>query len=475
MRGRIPVIVRRTLSVMLLSTVAWVSGVQVSSAESIREALASAYAGNPTLRAERARQRSTDEQVPQALSGWRPTVNATGSVGVDVRDVDNNGFIKADEPDTTVPAQINIGLQQPIFRGFQTIEGTKQAESTVLAGRQNLLAVEQQVLFQTAQAYMNVLRDRQIVAFRARNSGALREQVRGADERFKVGEVTKTDVAQSNARLSQAQADLAQARASLAASSANYQRLVGHKPGKLTYPRMPKLPKSLEIALEIAKKANPNILAASFIADASRHAVEVAKGDLLPTVDLELDASASASDLSQGEGFFNGKTNGQYQQNVSIAGVVRVPLYEAGRTYSQVRQAKQVASQRQIQILESGRSVRESVTSSWSFIVESRAQISAARSQVSASNLALDGVKQEALVGSRTTLDVLDAEQEVTDARIGLVNAERDLIVAAYQLLGSMGKLTARHLDLKVPYYDPKVNYHEVRDRWFGTDVNTVD
>jgi TolC family type I secretion outer membrane protein len=460
------------LSAALISGAVVAGSAQAVLAESIYEALANAYSGNPTLKAERARQRATDEQVPQALSGWRPSVVANGQLSVQVDDVDNNGIFGNDDPDTTVPGRMSIGLQQPLFRGFKTVEGVKQAESTVKAGRQNLLAVEQQVLFGTAQAYMNVLRDRQIVAYRSRNVAALREQLRGADERFKVGEVTKTDVAQANARLNLAQADLAQARASLAASTANYQRLVGHKPGKLTYPKLPKLPKTLDVALDVAKKTNPNILAASFIADASRHAVEVAKGDLLPTVSLEAEAVAQAIDLSRDSGFGSG---GEYQQQASLTGVVRIPLYEAGRVHSAVRQAKQTASQRQIQILEQGRAVREAVTASWNFVVESRAQIEAARAQVSAASLALDGVKQEALVGSRTTLDVLDAEREVTEAQIGLVQAERDLIVAGYQLLGSMGRLTARNLALKVDYYDPEANYQRVRDKWWGTGAETVD
>jgi TolC family type I secretion outer membrane protein len=470
MRGRIPLFLRKSCAALLLSASLVVGGAGVVSAESIHDALANAYSGNPTLNAERARQRATDEQVPQALSGWRPTISAGAQANLVVQDRDQSGGPGTLKPNTTFPAEVNIGLSQPVFRGFKTVEGTKLAESNVLAGRQNLLAVEQQVLFNAAQAYMNVLRDRQRVAFRGRNVAALREQLRGAQERFNVGEVTRTDVAQANARLNEAQAALAQERASLASSTANYQRVVGHKPGKLRYPKIVKLPKSLETALAIAKKTNPNILAASYVADASRHAIEVEKGDLLPTVSLEANAARSAVDLSQDR-----IESGKYRDELTVSGVVRVPLYTAGRDYSEIREAKQVASQRQIQILESARSVRESVTASWSFVVESRAEIAAARAQVEAARLALEGVKQEALVGSRTTLDVLDAEQEVTNARLTLANAERDLIVAAYQVLGSMGKLTARNLSLDVVYYDPEENYRNVRDKWWGTDADTIE
>jgi len=474
MRGRIPVGIAKALSVLLISSAAVLGSAQATFAETINEALANAYSSNPTIRAERARQRGTDELVPQALSGWRPSIVSNGSVTLKDTDIDNNGPFSGDSARTTLPGQIGIDLRQPLFRGFKTVEGVKQAEATVKAGRQNLLAVEQQVLFQTVSAYMNVIRDRQIIELRVRNVSSLREQLKGAQERFNVGEVTKTDVAQSDARVYNAQADLAVARASLAASSATYEKLVGHKPGKLSYPGMPKLPKSLETALAIAQKANPNILAAAFVADASRHAVEVAKGDLLPTLSVQASAVAEASDLSRGKSNFATSSSGQYQQQASVAGLLSIPLYESGLTHSEVRQAKQVASQRQIQIIESGRAVRESVTSSWNFVVQSRSEITAAKAQVSATGLALDGVKQEALVGSRTTLDVLDAEQEVTDSRITLVSAERDLIVAAYQVLGSMGKLTARNLSLNVRYYDPNANYRAVRDKWFGTDVDTV-
>jgi TolC family type I secretion outer membrane protein len=469
MRGRIPVYFKQLFAAVLLSGAAMTVNSTAGLAESIYEAMANAYSGNPTLKAERARQRATDEQVPQALSNWRPTVTIEGQLTYNYRDLDEraNG-LSNNGPDSvsSVPGELSINLSQPLFRGFKTVEGVKQAESNVKAGRQNLIAVEQQVLFQAVQAYMNVLRDRQIVALRNRNVAALREQLRGANERFNVGEVTKTDVAQANSRLAASQAALAVARAQLAASTANYQRVVGHKPGKLVYPPMAKLPKSLEAALEISKKLNPNILAAAFVADAQRHAVEVAKGDLLPTVTLQAQASTQRNDFSRNSGLAF-----ESEDNLSISGNFRFPLYNGGSTYSNIRQAKQVASQRQIQILESGRSVREAVTASWSFVVESQAEIEAAKAQVAAASLALEGVKQEALVGSRTTLDVLDAEQDVTEARISLVSAERDLIVAAYQVLGSIGNLNARQLGLRVRYYDPEVNYKRVRDKWWGADI----
>ena len=228
-------------------------------AETLAEAMASAYSGNPTLRAERARQRATDEATPQALSGWRPTVEAAASAGV----VDTKTKPIPGNTRTTNPADISITLTQPVFRGFKTVKGVKQAEATVEAGRQNLLAVEQQTLFDTVTAYMNVIRDRRVLQLRQRNVKTLQEQLRSTQERFNVGEVTKTDVSQAQAQLALSQSAVAAAKSNLASSIANYDRLVGHAPGTLKYPRLPKLPNSLQSATALAEKINPNILSAA--------------------------------------------------------------------------------------------------------------------------------------------------------------------------------------------------------------------
>jgi outer membrane protein len=435
------------------------------SAETLNSALASAYSGNPVLRAERARQRATDEQTAQALSGWRPRIDAAGEAGV--TDIDAEPDTTGEQSGTTFPADISIVLSQPVFRGFKTVKGVKRAEATVEAGRQNLLQVEQQTLFDTVQAFMNVIRDRRILSLRQRNVTVLREQLRSSQERFNVGEVTRTDVAQSRARLSLSEATVAEAKSNLAASIATYNRIVGHAPGSLKYPNLPKLPRSLSAASALAEKINPNILAAAFTAEAARYNVGVVKGDLLPTVTLEASGSKTIDDLEH-------PSDGN-QERLSVFGRVSVPLYESGSVYSAVREAKQVESQRRIEIIGAARVVRETLVTAWNFLIASRETITAARSQVSANRLALDGVKQEYLVGSRTTLDVLNAESELLDSQVILVQAERDLIVAGYQILGSIGQLTARQIGLGVDYYDPIENYDHVRNKWIGTDVETVD
>ncbi len=449
---------RRWSRLLLASAALMVGGGQVS-AESLVDAMVAAYTNNPALKAERARQRGTDELVPQALSGWRPTVSAEGSVS---RVWSDSSISTATD---VTPRSVSIGLSQPVFRGFKTINGTKSAEASVEAGRQGLLAIEQDTLFKAIQAYMNVIRDRQVVGLRQKNVEVLKKQLTAAEERFKVGEITRTDVAQSRARVSGARSNLASAKAGLAASVAGYLSVVGHAPGSLKYPALAKLPPSLDAAQAAAEEINPNILAAAYVEEAATYDTEVKKGDLLPSLDLQASAVHNEDPVS----------GTSWSESARIEGVLTIPLYEAGKVYSSVRQAKQVASQRRLEVIQAGRSVRESVATAWSNLSAAREIIRSAKEQVAAAELALDGVKQEYLVGSRTTLDVLDAESEVFSARVALVSAERDQIVAAYQILGAIGRLTARDLSLPVAYYDADQNYLKVRGKWLGTGADTVE
>ncbi len=431
------------------------------SAETLAQALASAYTNNPTLRAERARQRVTDEQVPQALSDWRPTVVANGDAGVQHTDTSGPGNAA-----NTEPAGLSIQLTQPLFRGLRTINQTKAAEANVRAGRQSLLSVEQQLLFDSASVFMDVIRDRVIVGLRRKNVSFLGEQLRAANARFEVGEITRTDVSQANARQSLARSNLANARSNLQNSRANYVRLIGHPPGKLTRAKvLRRLPKTLQHAVAVAERTNPRILAAVHFEVASRHNIDVAKGNLLPTLSLQ-----AQYQLRNDPSTFTSTS-----ETAVVSGVLSVPLYQSGRVFSQVRQAKQTASQQRLEVLEARRAVRERVVSSWHALVATRQTIRSFSDQVRANRFALEGVRQEALVGSRTTLDVLDAEQELVDSQISLAGARRDNIVAAYLLLGAIGKLTAADLRLPAPIYDPSAHYDATRDRWFGTDTETVE
>ena len=433
-------------------------------AETLAQALASAYRNNPSLQAERARQRATDEQVPQALSGWRPTITLNGDAGLEHNRSDGDGITV--RKGNLEPRGLSIELNQPIFRGFRTINETKQAEANVQAGRQNLLAVEQQVLFDAASAFLNVVRDRRIVNLREKNVTFLREQLRAAQARFNVGEITRTDVAQSRARLSLSISNLSVARSNLRTSAANYVRFIGHEPRKLTRVKILRpLPKRLQQAVATSERVNPNILAALHLEDASEYNVKAVKGNLLPTVSLQ-----ARYQYREDTG-----TTIDRNEAASVVGAINVPLYQAGRVYSQVREAKQLSSQRRLQTLDVRRQVREGVVSAWHALIAARQTIKSFTDQVNANRFALEGVRQEALVGSRTTLDVLDAEQELVDSQVNLANAQRDAVVAAYRLLGSIGKLTAHDLRLTRNIYDPEEHYDDTRDRLFGTNTDTID
>ena len=439
------------------------SAISPISAESLNDAFASAYHNNSTLEAERARQRATDEEVPQALSGWRPTVTATATQGHQIssnRTSTANGGIKT--YDESNPGSLQITLNQPIFRGFKTVEGTAQAEAIVRAGRQQLLAVEQTTLFNAVQAYMNVVQARQILALRQKNVKVLQSQLNASDARFKVGELTRTDVAQSRASLNGAQGQVAMALANVKAAEANYRTVVGHMPGKLAMARMAPRPKSLESAYSIAQQTNPSILAAAQTQDASEHNINVQFGDLLPTVDLQASATTAWDQTGAGSS----------SSRAIIQGVVTVPIYEQGLRYSLVRQAKETASQNRIQVISAVRSVRESVTIAWNNIIATGQNLSAARAQVAATRLALNGVRQEYQVGSRSTIDVLNGEQSLVNGQISEVEAQHDELVASYQLLQTMGRLTARNLGV-TGIYDVKEHYNDVRNKWIGLDAET--
>lgn len=454
--------IRRTLTALtigvgLLGTLA---GPSARAAETIAAALSSAYMGNPSLGAERARQRAIDEQVPQALSGWRPTVVANADGGAEWRKQKPGGS------DSRNPANASIRLSQPIFNGFRTVSGTKVAEANVSAGRQNLLQVEQEVLLDAATAYMDVLRDRAVVGYRQRNVQVLQEQLRASQVRFEVGEITRTDVEQARARLSLSQAELSVAQANLQASIAFYVRVIGHSPASLVYPKVSsRIPKALETAVATAERVNPNILLAAFNEEAARHNIDFVESGLYPQISLEAaytynhEPNLGTTSIDQG----------------SIVGAVSIPLYQGGLVGSQVREAKQLASQRRIEILAASRGVREAVVRSWYVFVAAGQTITSLRAQVAANKLALDGVRQEALVGTRTTLDVLDAEQEYVNSQVSLETARRDQIVAGYQLIASTGHMTARNLGLSVEYYSPEQNYDNVRNKFWGIKADTVD
>lgn len=428
-----------------------------AASDTLTDALAAAYQTNPVLHGQRAQLRATDEQVPQALSGWRPDLRAQGSYGsVDTR-TELNGGIQT--KDSLRPLSGAVTLSQNLFAGGRTVNATDQAEASVRAGRATLESVEQTTLLNAVRAYMDVIRDQSVVELNKNNVQVLKRQLEATTDRFRVGELTRTDTAQAEARLSQARSNLTAAEAQLAASRSFYERVVGQMPGTLERPAsIAGLPQSEEDARRIAEQNNPTLRAARHGEEASRSAINVAKGALLPTFDVQAqyrygrDPSSAIRDVEES----------------SILGVLTIPLYQSGVEYSQVREAKERNNQSRMQVMAALREVDEAVRNAWEILRASQSSIVSTTQQVRASEIALEGVKQESEVGARTTLDVLNAEQEYLNARVALVSAERDLAVAEYGLLAGMGLLTARNLDLPVEYYDPQKNYGEVRNKWIG-------
>lgn len=436
--------------------VATVLAATPSTADTLYGALASAYANNPELNASRAGTRIADEEVPQALGGYRPTISAYATLSHVWQKTNGAELTRQNEA-------VGITISQPIFRGFRTENGVKAAEAAVRASRESLRNSEQNVLYDAAVSYMDVIRDTALLDLRRSNVRFLDEQVRAARDRFQVGEGTRTDVAQAEAAVAAAQSQVSLAEANLQASIGVYQQVVGQKPNALKPGKgVDKLlPRSLDSAIAASRAKHPAILAALHNADTAQFNVKIVEGELLPTVSI--DGTFERSN----EGF-NGGAQGRPDDQFSVVARLSVPIYEGGVTYSRVRQAKEELGQRKIQVDIARDQVQAALIAAWGSLEAARAQTVAARSQVSASQLALEGVIEEQRVGQRTTLDVLDAQNVVINARVSQVQAERDAVVASFAVLAAVGDLSASRLGLQVAAYKPEHHYKQVRDKWIG-------
>jgi outer membrane protein len=416
-------------------------------AQTLADALAQAYANNPTLNAARASLRATDEGVPQALSGYRPTVSGSGSASYNR----TNAV-------TTWPRSVAITIEQPIFLGFRTKNSLKAAETAVLAGRESLRSVEQDPLLAAATAFMDLVQAQALLNLTTQNLEFLREQVRAAQDRLDVGEGTRTDVAQTESALAAGQSEYNAAVAQLNTAVAVYEEIIGSRPNSLGTASTvePLLPQTLEVAIATGQARHPSILASSYNVDVAAFNVSIAEGSLLPSVSVE-------GSLSRSDGTLSGPTN-----TASIVGRASVPLYSGGLTSSEVREAKETLGQRRNELDAARAAVQRAVISAWGSLNAARGQITAANAQVTAQQLALAGVTEERNVGQRTTLDVLNAQQDLLDAREAQVNAQHDRVVASYSLLSAVGKLNVDVLNLKVQRYDPTNHYGAVRDKWHG-------
>jgi TolC family type I secretion outer membrane protein len=425
-----------------------------ASAQSLEQALVSAYLTNPQLEAQRAALRATDELVPQALSGWRPTVQAEGAAIYN--DTDRPGD-EGDGDFTTLES--TLAVDQEVYSGGETVANTRRAERLVRVERARLMVVGQDVLLQAVTVYTDLLAARAVLDFAEQNVERLTRQLQATRDRFDVGEVTRTDVAQADARLSGAIADRVEAEGAVAAAVAAYRRVINQEPaGLVVPPPLSLLPASQDEAQLLAEDLNPNIAAAQYNLAAARSDVDVAEAALLPRLSVRGElAYARDPQLVL-----------DYQRDASIGAILSVPLYQGGAEYSRVRQTKQTVRQRRDDLEDTLRAVRDEVTNSWETLVTATSRIESIGAQVRANEIAVEGARQEALVGQRTTLDVLDQESDLFQSQVDLVQARRDQIVASYRLKAAVGELTPVGLSLPVQPYDGEAYYEDTRNRWVG-------
>ena len=450
-------------------------------AETLDSALAAAYRYNPRIDAQRARLRATDESVPEARSGYLPRLDGTADVNIRdsrtrLRDEEAVGGFSPSEGrfvrgtrsgDTVYPRGYGVSLEQNLFDGFRTSNSVAEAEANVRAGRETLRDIERQVLQEAVTAYMDVIRDQAVVRLREKNVSVLTRELRATQDRLEEGQVTKTDVSQARARRARAVSQLDAARADLKASRARYQRVVGAPPSKLREPRVPTrlLPKTLDGAISIGIKENPLVIEALYREQGARRAVDVVRGELLPSVNLE------ANYINR----FNTNSTVAEEENLAVTGRLNVPLYQGGAVSARVRASKHTHVSRIQEIEDARTEVREAIVTAWSRYQAARAQLSSDRTQVQSNKEALSGVREEEKVGQRTLLDVLNAEQELVNSEVQLATTRRDLIVAAYALLSAMGQLSIDNIGVASEVYDPEVHYAEVRRQWWGISITHAD
>jgi outer membrane protein len=435
-------------------------GCVAARAETVPEALVKAYQSNPQLNADRARQRATDENVPRALAGYRPQIIASLSGGLQA--------VRNLLPDNTVqsatlrPWTIGVTVTQTLFNGFKTANSVRVAELQVQSGREALRNVGQGVLLDAVTAYTNVLANQSLVDAQRANVAFLRETLGITQKRLNAGDVTPTDTSQAEARLSRGLADLNAAEVNLAISQATYTQVIGNAPSRLS-PAQPVdglLPHSRDEATTLAFQGHPAVLAAGFDVDVASTTIHVAESSLLPTITLQGNASHS-SESDQSLTTFR-------TDQASILGQVTAPIYDGGTAASQTRQAKEMAAQSRMVLDQVRNQARTAATGAWVAHEGAKIAVSAAESEVRAAGVALQGVQKEAAGGQRTTVDVLNSQQDLISAKARLIGAQRDRVIASYTLLSAIGKLDVKTLGLNTPDYLPEVHYHQVRDAWHG-------
>jgi outer membrane protein len=435
-------------------------------AETIEASLVRAYQNNPQLNAQRASVRVTDENVPQALSGYRPRVAVTASSGYQYTDAQSSASGNtATYRGGQVPVSVGATISQTLFNGQQTANRTRAAEGQVSSAREGLRVLEQTVMLAAATIYMDYLRDAAIVEVQKSNTRVLEQTLKQTRDRFNVGEVTRTDVAQSEAQLAAGRTQQLTAESNLTTTRSNFRRIIGIEPNALQAgsPVDRFLPANLTGAIDLGLTENPNVTASMFGIDVSFLNVKVNEGALFPTVTLQ-------GSVQQG---YETAVTTPRSFSASALAQVSVPIYQGGAEYALIRQSKETLAQQRLALEQVRDQTRASVVQAWGQLQAGKAQVSSAQAQVQASEIALNGVREEARAGQRTTLDVLNAQQALVNARNSLVIAQHDRVVASYAVLNAVGRLSPTVLKLSTTIYDPSVHYHQVRDSWIG--VRTPD
>lgn len=429
-------------------------------AEALPEALVKAYQTNPQINAERARQRAIDENVPQALAGYRPQIVASLSAGLQA--------VRNLLPDNTIqtarlkPWTIGVTVSQTLFNGFRTANSVRVAELQVQSGREALRNVGQGVLLDAVTAYTNVLANQSLVEAQRSNVAFLRETLSITQRRLNAGDVTPTDTAQAEARLNRGLADLNAAEVALAISQATYAQVIGNSPAQLRPAEVVDryLPKSREDSITMAIREHPAVMAAGFDVDIASTNIRVAEGALLPSASLQGSISRSRDNDPSLSTFAT--------DQASIVANVTAPIYDGGQAASQTRQAKEVTAQSRLVLDQVRNQARTAAVSAWVANEGAKIAVSASESEVKAATVALQGVQREAAGGQRTTVDVLNSQADLIQARARLIGALRDRVIASYTLLSAVGHLDVKTLSLNTPDYLPEVHYHQVRDAWHG-------
>ena len=425
------------------------------SADTLRDALVSAYQTNPTLTAQRETLRATDDGVAIAKAAGRPQVSAT--LGVN-RDLTRSGVLDVGGKGPSVSGGLDVSY--PLFNGGSVRNSVRAAQTRVQAGRATLRAVEGDVFTLAVASYMDVIRDRAIVELNENNVKVLQTNLEATRDRFEIGDLTRTDVAQSEARLQLGRSQLAQAQGDLIASEAKYREVIGHPPGQLAPPPpLPPLPATADEAVRIALANNPDLIAITRSATAAGYDVRVAQAGRLPTVS----AVASGTYLNDLGGAVGPNSGTQTTAGFNA----RIPIFQGGLPAARVRQAQAQEGQLLEQVVGTERAVIQTTRAAFAAYEAAQKTIEASTVAVQANELSLEGNRAEQSVGTRTVLDVLNAEQELLQTQVALVRAKRDAYVAGFQLLNAMGQAEAQDLGLDGgPLYDPLGNYRRVASSW---------